>query len=116
MHKRRLYTLGVAAIIALAGTAQAQAATPRVLVFHPDTAGHPEVSAGIAAITDLGRQGGFQVTATSRATDFSGSNLSRYATVAFLNTAGNRLNGEQEGALADFMGTGGGFVGIGTAA
>ena len=34
----------------------------------------------------------------------------------FLNTAGNRLNGEQEGALADFMERGGGFVGIGPAA
>src|SRR5688572_22123062 len=116
MHKRGLYTLGVAAVIALAGAAQAQAQAPRVLVFHPGTAGHPEVSAGIAAIRDLGAQGGFQVTATSRATDFRGANLARYRAVVFLNTAGNRLNGEQEGALGDLMERGGGFVGIGTAA
>ena len=60
------------------------------------------------------RSGGFQVTATQRATDFTGANLARYRAVVFLNTAGNRLNGEQEGALADFMEAGGGFVGIGT--
>ena len=52
----------------------------------------------------------------TRAADFSGSELSRYRTVVFLNNAGDRLNGEQEGALADFMQGGGGFVGIGTAA
>ncbi len=116
MHKRGLYTLGVAAVIALASAAQAHAQAPQVLVFHPGTAGHPEVSAGIAAIRDLGAQGGFQVTATSRATDFRGANLARYRAVVFLNTAGNRLNSEQEGALADLMERGGGFVGIGTAA
>jgi glucose/arabinose dehydrogenase/type 1 glutamine amidotransferase len=113
---RWLYALAVAVVMALSGASQAHAATPRVLVFHPGTAGHPEVSAGIGAISDLGRGGGFQVVATSKATDFTGANLARYRTVVFLNTAGNRLNGEQEGALADFMEGGGGFVGIGTAA
>jgi glucose/arabinose dehydrogenase/type 1 glutamine amidotransferase len=106
----------LAGVMAVVGTAQAQAATPRVLVFHPGTSGHPEVSAGIDAIQDLARQGGYRVDATQRASDFTGANLSRYRTVVFLNTAGNRLNGEQEGALADLMERGGGFLGIGTAA
>jgi glucose/arabinose dehydrogenase/type 1 glutamine amidotransferase len=114
--KRSRYMLAVAVAIALGGAGQAHAATPRVLVFHPDTAGHPEVAAGVGAIGDLARQGGFRVDATQRSTDFTGANLARYRTVVFLNTAGNRLNGEQEGALADFMERGGGFVGIGTAA
>jgi glucose/arabinose dehydrogenase/type 1 glutamine amidotransferase len=114
--KRWLFMLAVAGATALIGAAQAHAAPTRVLVFHPGTAGHPEVSAGIQAIRDLGRSGGFAVDATASATDFRGANLTRYRTVVFLNTAGNRLNGEQEGALADYIGNGGGFVGIGTAA
>jgi glucose/arabinose dehydrogenase/type 1 glutamine amidotransferase len=107
--------LGAAALLAVFGAGQAQAAS-RVLVFHPDTAGHPEVTAGLAAIRDMGRQAGFGVTATQRATDFTGAKLAPFRAVVFLNTTGNRLNGEQEGALDDFMQAGGGFVGIGTAA
>jgi glucose/arabinose dehydrogenase/type 1 glutamine amidotransferase len=110
------YTLTVATVALLIGAGQAHAAAPRVLVFHPGTAGHPEVAAGIATIGDLGRRGGFQVDPTSKPTDFSGANLGRYRAVVLLNTAGDRLNGEQEGALGDFMARGGGFVGIGTAA
>jgi type 1 glutamine amidotransferase len=108
--------LAVAALMVLLGAAQARADTGRVLVFHPDPAGHPEVSAGIGAMRDLGRRGDFQVDATSNTTAFTGSNLAPYRAVVFLNAAGNRLNGEQEGALADYMQRGGGFVGIGTAA
>ena len=100
----------------LVGAAAAEAQSPRVLVFHPDPAGNPEISAGVSAIKDLGRPGGFQVTTTQRATDFTGANLARYRAVVFLNTPGNRLNGEQRGALEDYLGTGGGFVGIGRAA
>jgi glucose/arabinose dehydrogenase/type 1 glutamine amidotransferase len=110
------YMLAVAVLMALFGAAQARADSGRVLVFHPDPAGHPEVSAGIQALKDLGRAGDFQVVDTRNATDFTGTNLARYRAVVFLNTPGNRLNGEQEGALADYMQGGGGFVGIGTAA
>ena len=67
-------------------------------------------------MNDLGRQGDYQVDATQNATAFTGANLARYRAVVFLNTSGNRLNGEQEGALDDYMSRGGGFVGIGTAA
>ena len=60
---------GILSVVALllVLTASAQAQTPRVLVFHPDPAGNPEVAAGVSAITSLGRQGGFQVTATRNA-------------------------------------------------
>jgi glucose/arabinose dehydrogenase/type 1 glutamine amidotransferase len=109
--------LALAAATLLLGAAQAQAQQPsRVLAFHPDTAGHPEVSAGLAALRDIGREADLRVDATQNATAFTGSNLARYRAVILLNTAGNRLTGEQEGALADFMEAGGGFVGIGTAA
>ena len=114
--KRWLYMLATALAGALIAAGQAEAATPRVLVFHPGTAGHPEVAAGIQAISDLSRTGGYRAEATTQPADFTGANLSRYRAVVFLNTAGNRLNGEQEGALGDFMERGGGFFGIGTAA
>jgi len=114
--KRWGYLLAVAAVMVLFGAAPARAETGRVLVFHPDPAGHPEVAAGIKAMGDLGRAADFQVDATQSATAFTGANLARYRAVVFLNTPGNRLNGEQEGALADYMQTGGGFVGVGTAA
>ena len=111
MLKRWMYTFAAALTGALMAAGPAQAQTPRVLVFHPGTAGHPEVAAGIQAIDQISRTGGFRVTATTLAGDFTGTNLARYRGVVFLNTAGNRLNGEQEGALADFMERGGGFVG-----
>ena len=114
--KRWLYMLAAALAGALFAAGPAQAQSPRVLVFHPGTTGHPEVAAGLETITQLSRQGGFRVDNTTMARDFSGANLSRYQTVVFLNNAGNRLNGEQEGALGDHMSRGGGFVAIGTAA
>jgi glucose/arabinose dehydrogenase/type 1 glutamine amidotransferase len=99
-----------------AAPAPAQNQTARVLVFHPDTAGRPDVSAGVSALTELGRSGGFRVDATQRPTDIASATLARYRAVVFLNTNGDRLTGEQEGALADYMQAGGGFVGIGSAA
>src|SRR5918997_3964455 len=99
-----------------AAPAPAQTQTTRVLVFHPDPAGRPDVSAGVTALTALGRDGGFRVDATKRPTDITAASLARYRAVVFLNTNGNRLTAEQEGALADYMQAGGGFVGIGSAA
>jgi len=113
---RGLAIVAIATFAVLLGAGQAHAAAGRVLVFHPDPAGHPEVSAGVKAISDLGRTGDFQVDDTTSPTAFSGANLARYRAVVLLDSPGDRLNGEQEGALADYMSTGGGFVGIGTAA
>src|SRR5690242_18008472 len=113
---RGLAIVAIATFAVLLGAGQAHAAAGRVLVFHPEPAGHPEVSAGVKAISDLGRTGDFQVDDTTSPTAFSGANLARYRAVVLLDSPGDRLNGEQEGALADYMSTGGGFVGIGTAA
>jgi glucose/arabinose dehydrogenase/type 1 glutamine amidotransferase len=117
LSRRWACTLATAVVMALLGAAQANAQSgSRVLVFHPGTAGHPEVTAGLQALNDLGRRGGFQIDATENASDFTAASLARYRAVVLLNTAGDRLNNEQEGALADYMQRGGGFVGIGTAA
>ena len=94
----------VAGVLLSAAPASAQTQQARVLVFHPDPAGRPDVSAGVSALTALSRDGGFRVDATSRPTDLTAANLARYRAVAFLNANGDRLNAEQEGALADFVG------------
>ena len=116
MLKRWMYTLAAALTGALIAAGPAQAADPtgaRVPSGHGRT---PRGRCRDPGDRPIRRTGGFRVTATTRAADFTGTNLARYRAVVFLNTAGNRLNGEQEGALADFMERGGGFVGIGTAA
>ena len=117
MLKRGMYTLAAALISRRRSPRGAGAgADPtgaRVPSGHGGTSGG---RAGIQAITRsaAGRLPGHRH--ERRPADFNGTNLARYRAVIFLNTAGNRLNGEQEGALADLMERGGGFVGIGTAA
>ena len=108
--------IAAAALVCAAVPAQAQTQTTRVLVFHPDTAGRPDVGAGVTAITATGRAGGYRVDATSRPADITAANLARYRAVVLLNANGNRLSNEQEGALADYMQQGGGFVAIGSSA
>jgi glucose/arabinose dehydrogenase/type 1 glutamine amidotransferase len=114
--KRAACALVFAAAIALLGAAPSQAAPPKVLVFHPDLSLRPEARAGLAAIQELGAQGGFRVEATQDPTRFTGKRLAEYQAVVNLHADGNRLNGEQEGALADFIERGNGFLGIGAAA
>jgi glucose/arabinose dehydrogenase/type 1 glutamine amidotransferase len=114
--RRGVCLLAMAVAAVLIGAVPAHAAPGRVLVFHPDPAGHPEVAAGATAMSDIGRAAGLRVDDTTKASDFTGSNLRNYRAVVFLNTFGERLNGEQEGALADYMQSGGGFFGIGSAA
>ena len=82
--------LAVAAVMVLSSAAQAQADTGRVLLFHPDPAGRPDVSAGIKAIGEIGRTADLQVDATSSPGAFTGSSLSRYRAVVFLITPGAR--------------------------
>jgi glucose/arabinose dehydrogenase len=113
---RAVGALAVAVTALLLGASAAAAANDRVLVFHPGTAGNPEVAAGLAAINDAGRKGRFSVDGTTKPGDFNRNTLSRYRAVIFLQGAGDRLDGEQEGALGDYLQAGGGFMGIGRAA
>jgi type 1 glutamine amidotransferase len=114
--RRGVCLLAMAVAAVLIGAVPAHAAPGRVLVFHPDPAGHPEVAAGVTAMKDIGRAAGMRVDDTTKAADFTGASLRNYRAVVFLNTFGERLNSEQEGALADYMQSGGGFFGIGSAA
>jgi glucose/arabinose dehydrogenase/type 1 glutamine amidotransferase len=114
--RRGVCLLVVVAVAALIGAVPAHAAAGKVLVFHPDPAGHPEVAAGVTAMKNVASAADLRADDTTKATAFTGANLRNYRAVVFLNTFGSRLNGEQEGALADYMEAGGGFFGIGSAA
>lgn len=85
----------------------------QVLVFHK-TAGfrHDSIPAGIAAITELGEEHGYIVTATGDASVFTRSGLADYDVIVFLSTTGDILNGDQEHAMERFIRAGNGFVGI----
>ena len=75
-------------------------ARPRVLVF-TKTAGfrHDAIPAGIAAVRELGAEGGFVVDATEDAAAFTPENLARYRAIVFLNTSGEVLDDRQKAAF-----------------
>ena len=88
-----------------------------VLVF-TKTAGfrHDSIPDGIAAIQTLGRENGFAVEATEDAGRFTDEGLAAYRAVIFLNTTGDVLAADQERAFERYIRSGGGFVGIHSAA
>ncbi|HZG05053.1 MAG TPA: ThuA domain-containing protein [Streptomyces sp.] len=124
----RLATAAAAAALTLGATALPGGATQqapqgpgdeesRVLVFSK-TAGfrHDSIPDGIAALRELGAQGGFAVDATEDAGAFTPDNLARYDAVVFLSTTGDVLNTTQQRAFERYIGGGGGYVGVHAAA
>ncbi|MEV0157321.1 ThuA domain-containing protein, partial [Micromonospora sp. NPDC050686] len=117
-------TLGAATSV-LAALALTTAATPAsaadnpydVLVFSK-TAGfrHDAIPVGIQTVRDLGAANNFTVTATEDAAQFSTANLARFEAVIFLNTTGDVLNATQQAAFESYIGAGGGYVGVHSAA
>lgn len=89
----------------------------KVLVFHgaADQQEDPVLEA-VDTIEELGSQNGFTVTATSDPADFTEDNLEAYRGVVFLSAVGSELDADQEAALQDFIGDGGGFLGVRDAA
>ena len=86
---------------------------PNALVFSR-TQGyrHEAIAAGVTALTELGRQRGWQVTATEDAGRFSDEGLSPFDVVVFLSTTGDVLDEEQQAAFERFIRAGHGYVGI----
>jgi type 1 glutamine amidotransferase len=125
MRTRALSTaVGVAVLAAAAMVAAGPATTPaaaapltKVLVFSK-TAGfrHSSIPNGIAAIQQLGAQNGFTVTATEDANQFTTTNLAQYQAVVWLMTTGDVLNDTQQAAFQSYIGAGGGYVGVHSAA
>ncbi len=90
---------------------------PRVLVFSKTTGyRHSSIVPGKLALQNLGIQNGFDVDTTENADVFNDNDLKKYSTVIFLLTTGDVLNINQEVALERFVQSGGGFVGIHSAA
>ncbi|MFF4972492.1 ThuA domain-containing protein [Streptomyces sp. NPDC001083] len=120
----RTLTTGAAAALFLGcvsgPAASKDAAGPggdRVLVFSR-TAGfrHDAIPEGIAALRELGAEGGFTVDATEDAGAFTPRNLARYDAVVFLSTTGDVLDDTQQGAFERYIERGGGYAGIHAAA
>jgi type 1 glutamine amidotransferase len=123
MHRLLRPALGAAAAAVLlaslvpAAPAAAADAAYDVLVFSK-TAGfrHDSIAVGTQAIRDLGTANNFTVTATEDAGAFTTGNLGQYEAVIFLNTTGDVLNATQQTAFESYIGAGGGFVGVHSAA
>ncbi len=99
--------------------AAAPAADPayKILVFSR-TAGfrHDSIDEGVTALRDLGAANNFTVTATEDPAAFTTVNLAQYRAVVFLSTTGDVLGPAQESAFEQYLGSGGGYVGIHAAA
>ncbi|MER7738234.1 lectin [Streptomyces sp. NPDC096538] len=99
--------------------AAAPAADPayKILVFSR-TAGfrHDSIDEGVTALRDLGAANNFTVTATEDPAAFTTANLAQYRAVVFLSTTGDVLGPAQETAFEQYLGSGGGYVGIHAAA
>lgn len=88
-----------------------------VLVFSRTTGfRHDSIPAGVAAIQELGKEGGFSVVASEDPSVFTDSGLKGYRAVVFLNTTGDILNNDQQAAMERFVAQGGGFAGVHSAA
>jgi len=90
----------------------------KILVFSK-TAGYRHTSsieAGKKYIIELGKKNKFGVDTTESADAFTAENLKHYATVVFLCTTGNVLNDQQQQAFEQFIRSGGGYVGLHSAA
>ena len=125
---RRAFTLGCLArrlaclvVVALAAAALPAAATAaghpdyRVLVFTPRD-GDAKATAGVKAIRDLGKSGGFSVVASTDPGLFTADSLARFRAVVFLNTpAGDVLTDVQQAAFEEYFAAGGGWLGVGSA-
>ena len=105
-------------IIALAALLAAppprdEPARPRVLVFTRTLAyRHESIPTGIAAVRELGAEGGFVVDATEDAAAFTRENLGRYRAIVFLNTSGDVLDERQKAAFQGFIQGGGGLAAV----
>ncbi|MEU5567769.1 ThuA domain-containing protein [Micromonospora musae] len=112
-------TAALAVIACTSPATPASAAdTPYDVLVFSKTAGfrHDSIAVGTQAIRDLGTANSFTVTATEDAAAFSTGNLAQYEVVVFLNTTGDVLNAGQQTAFEQYIGSGGGYVGVHAAA
>lgn len=85
----------------------------RVLLFSKtDGFHHESINEGVIAMRQMALRHTFAIDWQENASVFNEKNLEKYSAVIFLNTTGNILNEEQQGAFEKFIKSGKGFVGI----
>lgn len=91
---------------------------PKRLLVFSKTKGwhHTSIPFGISAVLKIARDNHYIVDTTVNAADFTDANLRKYDAVIFMSTTGNVLNGEQQAAFERYIQSGGGYVGVHSAA
>lgn len=91
---------------------------PKKLLVFSKTKGwqHTSIPFGIKALLKIGQEQKYQVDTTVNAADFTDQNLQKYDAVVFMSTTGNVLNAEQQAAFERYIQSGGGYVGVHSAA
>lgn len=85
----------------------------RILVFSRTTGfRHGSIPDGWRCFAELGAAGGFDVRVTEDPAHFTDAALAAFDAVVFLNTTGDVLDEEQQGAFERFVADGGGFLGV----
>jgi type 1 glutamine amidotransferase len=102
-------------LLAVCAPPALQAEAPRVLVYQKNGQGfvHANLRACAEALTELGREGGFQAEVSSDPTRFTPDRLRGYRALIFANTNNEAFDHpSQREALQGYLRAGGGFVGI----
>ena len=100
-----------------AGEPGQAASPPRILVFTRTTGWrHDSIPIAIDTLRELGGEAGLEVEHTEDPARFDTATLTRYRAVVFANTTLDVLDASQQLAFERFVGAGGGFVGIHSAA
>jgi type 1 glutamine amidotransferase len=120
MTARLSLVIGLAVVaFGAARPVQAQSCQPFEVLVFTKTAGFvhgPQITAGIALIQALGNAHGFVVDQTDDASLITTANLAQYAVVVFFQTTGDILDAAQQAAFEGWITSGGGFVGVHSAA
>lgn len=102
--------------VILAGALKAEAAGPRVLIFHKENGYiHTATPAVLEALKTNWAAHGMTVESTIDSLAFNATNLARFKAIVFLNTNyrnGALLTRAQEAAFEDYLHAGGAFVGL----
>ncbi|MFN0012918.1 MAG: ThuA domain-containing protein [Saprospiraceae bacterium] len=116
MLRTVLLFVSILLLAALALRCKSDDGKPRVLIFNKsEFYVHECMPAAVEALQKICADKGWHADVTEDNYEFTEENLSRYAAVVFLNTAGDVLNPTQEIEFERYIQAGGGFVGVHTA-
>jgi hypothetical protein len=73
---------------------------------------HDSIPAGVEALRELSRELGIATEASADAACFEPHRLASFRAVAWMSTSGNVLDDEQRRAFAEFVQSGGGYLGV----